>query len=282
MLKEKNDKLMKMKVKKITAPGMLKFWPVYFFLIVLIILPSCNGASNQTAISGIPKITIAAPTGNVPAGNIDVVVNVSNFTLLDKEKNKNKLGEGHIIYYLDVPVPTYYDHPAITLSGTYQADFKTSYTWQNISPGIHTISVQLVNNDNKPLPSPAVDSIKVTVEAPKGNPSIIIQTPKDGTDLPPGVIIIAVKVSNFIINKEDMGSVSRDGEGHLIYYIDEDPPKDQGKLATTKTSIASADLSYLWKTVTEGQHTFSVQLVNNDDTPLKIPVITKVNINVKP
>ncbi|MCL5073972.1 MAG: hypothetical protein M1308_24230 [Actinobacteria bacterium] len=132
------------------------------------------------------------------------------------------------------------------------------------------------------MPVPAVDSEKITVKAPDGNPALIISTPQDGTNLPPGIIIISLKVSNFVISKKDMGSVNRDGEGHLIYYIDEDPPIEQGKPAVTETAIVSADTMHIWKTVTEGRHSFSVQLVNNDDTPLKIPVIAKVDVEVKP
>lgn len=37
----------------------------------------------------------------------------------------------------------------------------------------------------------------------------------------------------------------------------------------------------MWKGVTEDQHTFSAQLVNNDDTPLETPVVIKVKIDVK-
>ncbi len=274
---------MNMKIKKPAFCRLnITFWIIPLFLIILNILPACNGASVQKSNTGGPKINITAPAENAPAGSIDVVVDVSNFTLVDKEGGNNKGGEGHIIYYLDVPVPTYYDHTAITLSGTYNTDFKTSYTWQNVSPGTHTFSVQLVNNNNKPLPVSAVDTVKITIGAPEGNPGITVKAPQDGTKLPPGNIIIAVKISNFIISKEDMGSINRTGEGHVIYYIDEDPPVEQGKPAVTETSVVSVDTSNLWRTVTEGQHSFSVQLVNNDDTPLKIPVTAKVNINVKP
>ena len=249
---------------------------------IMIVLPACNAASVQKSITGGPKINIIAPDENAPAGSVDVIVGVSNFTLVDKGESSNIIGEGHIIYYLDVPVPTYYDHTAITLSGTYNADFKTSYTWQNVSPGTHTFSVQLVNNNNKPLPTPAVDSKKITIGAPEGYPDISIQTPNNSASLPPGNIIISVKISNFIISKEHMGSVNRAGEGHFIYYIDEEPPVEQNKPAVTETSLVSVDTSCLWRTVIEGSHLFSVQLVNNDDTPLEVPMMAKVNLDIKP
>lgn len=94
-------------------------------------------------------------------------------------------------------------------------------------------------------------------------------------------ILVSLSVSDFIISREDIGVVNRIGEGHLIYYIDEAPPVDQGLPATTATSIVSTSTSHMWKGVTEGQHTFSAQLVNNDDTPLETPVVIKVKIDVK-
>ena len=65
--------------------------------------------------------------------------------------------------------------------------------------------------------------------------------------------------------------INRKGEGHLIYYRDEDPPVVPREPAVTDTSVVSSDLKYLWKDVREGKHVLSVQLVNNDDTPLDVP-----------
>jgi hypothetical protein len=216
------------------------------------------------------------------AGDVEVQVEVSDFNIVDKEGEANRQNEGHVIYYLDVPVPTYYDHPAITQGGTYFAKASPSYSWKNVSPGEHTFSVQLVNNDNKPLPAPAVASITINVGAPQGSPGLQIKTPQDGTELPPGIIVVATQVNNFVVNQKSMGPVNHVGEGHLIYYIDEDPLIDQGQPAVTETSIVSTKLNQQWKPVPEGQHTFAVQLVNNNDYPLTPPVTAKVTLNVKP
>lgn len=40
----------------------------------------------------------------------------------------------------------------------------TSYTFTNIQPGTHTISVELVNNDMTPLSSPVYKTITITVQ----------------------------------------------------------------------------------------------------------------------
>lgn len=260
----------------------IRFGFTALLCVVLAVLPSCIIGVRETPPPGAPNVKIAAPSNNVPAGEVEVKVEVSNFNIADREGDTNRWGEGHLIFYVDVPVPTYYDHPAITVGGTYKALANTSYTWKDVTPGEHTFSVQLVNNDNKPLPAPAVDSVTINVTAPRGSPGIQIQTPKDGSDLPPGIIIVSVQVSNFIVSHKDMGPVNRTGEGHLIYYIDEDPPTDRGAPAVTETSIVSTSLGQQWKSIPEGQHTFVVQLVNNDDSPLDLPVTAKVTINVKP
>jgi hypothetical protein len=74
----------------------------------------CSCVQGVSGIQNKPEIKITAPVNNVSAGDVKVMVDVSNFNLVDKEGKQNNIGEGHIIYYLDVPVPTHYDHQAIT------------------------------------------------------------------------------------------------------------------------------------------------------------------------
>ena len=84
------------------------------------------------------------------------------------------------------------------------------------------------------------------------------------------------------MNAGGMGVVNREGEGHVIYYLDEAPPTEPGIPATTDTCIVSAKLRKLWKAVPVGRHVFSAQLVNNDDTPLNPPVFRGVSVKVAP
>jgi hypothetical protein len=250
--------------------------------ILIFTLVSCIIGVAPTPPPGAPNLKITAPKNNVPAGNVTVSVDVSNFNIVNKiGSSNNKFGEGHIIYYLDVAAPTYYDHPAITVGGSYKEEVANSYIWTDVTPGNHTFSVQLVNNNNNPLPAAAVDSVTIKVDPPQGNPTLKIANPQDSSELPPGIVIVTAEVNNFIISHKDMGAVNRAGEGHLIFYIDEDPPTDQGQPAITETSIVSTNLQLLWKPVPLGNHTFSIQLVNNDDTPLNPAVIAKVSVTVK-
>ncbi len=120
----------------------------------------------------------------------------------------------------------------------------------------------------------------VTVGPPKGDPNIMVMTPKDGSQLPPGNIVISVGANNFIISSSDMGAFNRKGEGHFIYYLDEEPPIDKGVPATTDTSMVSTETQYMWKNIGVGKHTLSVQLVNNNDTPLDKPIVMTVSVDV--
>jgi glucose dehydrogenase len=105
-----------------------------------------------------PRITITAPQNGkiLRAGSVTITVNVSNFNLVDKLGSANVAGQGHIHYFMDVQPPTTAGQPAVTGPGTYAATAATSYTWTNVTPGIHTFYVELINNDHTPLSSPVI------------------------------------------------------------------------------------------------------------------------------
>ncbi len=128
----------------------------------------------QTYVSfvvGAPGIKISSPgiAATLPAGNITIQTTIHDFISTENMNKSNLQGEGHIVYYMDVDPVFDTDKPALTANGTYVNTGATSYTWQNVQPGVHTFSVQLVNNDSTSLSSPpsafpAVDKIKVIVQ----------------------------------------------------------------------------------------------------------------------
>ncbi len=129
-------------------------------------------------------------------------------------------------------------------------------------------------------PTPAVStSIPVISPTPLsasagGAPVILITAPLNVSTVPAGDVTLSDIVSNFnLVDKIGQASVS--GEGHIIYYMDVTPPTIQYQSATTAagTYAESTATSYTWHNVRAGFHYFSVQLVNNDSTPL-IPAIT--------
>jgi hypothetical protein len=99
----------------------------------------------------------------VGTNNVSVFVQVSGFNLVNRIGGANVPGEGHIIYYLDVQPPTAPGQPAITTSGTYAASDAIFYVWTGVVEGVHTFSVELVNNDNTPLDPPVVSNSTVSL-----------------------------------------------------------------------------------------------------------------------
>jgi photosystem II stability/assembly factor-like uncharacterized protein len=231
---------------------------------------------------GPPKIVITEPKGgaSMPAGDITVSVQVANFNLVDKLGEANAPREGHIHYFLDVEAPTAAGKPATPSPGTFAATPETSYTWQNVGPGAHILSVELVNNDHTPLEPPVVASVMVNVKAAAPTLSIIV--PKDGAVLSGGDVTVSVNVNNFkLVDK--LGQANLPGEGHIHYFLDVTPPTVPDKPAATAagTFVATAATSHTWSNLAPGNHSLSVELVNNDHTPLSPPVVATVNINVK-
>ncbi len=111
------------------------------------------------------NVTILSPEegASIAAGNVTVEVNLTNFTLVEPTGQPNAPGEGHLHYYLDAVVPTNASAPAIPETGGYVISTNTSYTWENVTPGEHNFSVQVVHNDHTPLIPLVYDTVNVTV-----------------------------------------------------------------------------------------------------------------------
>ena len=113
-------------------------------------------------------------------------------------------------------------------------------------------------------------------------PAVTIESPEDGTSLPEGNVNISVDVSNFeLVDK--MGQPNEEGEGHIYYYMDVDPPTTPGDTAATDrgSHFATSDTSYTWTDVPQGTHTFAVQLVNNDHTVLDPAATDTIEVSVE-
>lgn len=227
-----------------------------------------------------PNVTMMPLNGeSLEAGDITVSAMALNFNLVDKLNSPNIPGEGHLHYFMDVDAPTTPDQLAIPASGAYFATANTSYTFRGVTPGTHTFSVELVNNDHTPLVPAVVAKVTVNITAP--TPKVVIILPQNRSTVPPGDVTITVQVSNFnLVDK--IGQAIAAGEGHLIFYMDVVPPTDQGQSATTTagTYAITFATAFTWHNVAAGTHTFFVQLVNNDNTPLSAPVIVQLVILV--
>jgi len=128
------------------------------------VTPTTTGNVTPTPTAE-ANVTITSPEegASVAAGNVTVSVNLTDFTLVEPTGQPNAPGEGHLHYYLDAVVPTNASAPAIPETGGYVVSTNTSYTWENVTPGAHNLSVQVVNNDHTPIIPLVFDTVNVTV-----------------------------------------------------------------------------------------------------------------------
>jgi hypothetical protein len=109
-------------------------------------------------------------------------------------------------------------------------------------------------------------------------PSVAIVLPSGGS-VSAGDITVEVRVSGFTIS-DRLVKPNVAGEGHLHYFYDFEPPTAPGVPAVAPEGryAATISTSYTWKDVPSGTHSFSVELVNNDNTPLQPPVLASITI----
>jgi hypothetical protein len=110
-----------------------------------------------------PSITIMTPKAGstVHGRTVRVSALVKGFNALHEQFRPPVAREGHVHLYLDVKtLPTTHTYPSPV---PYRSISGTSYIWTGVSPGRHTVAVQLVGNDHVPLRPPAKDRVTVTV-----------------------------------------------------------------------------------------------------------------------
>jgi len=131
-------------------------------------VPTAMETAPVVASSGAPALTIISPQNGatVPAGNVIVTAQISNFNVVDKQSKTSVPGEGHLHFYMDVnPIPTDAGKPArpADKNAAWAHVSGTTYTFMNGPAGMHAFSVELANNDHTPVQPPVVQSVMVTV-----------------------------------------------------------------------------------------------------------------------
>jgi hypothetical protein len=147
-------------------------YTVLLLLATCVILAGCTGSQNQAAMptpepagQATPGLAITAPADGavLPAGNITVSVRVTGFRLVPSYGQAYVAGEGHLHYYMDLPVPLTGERALVTPPGHFIPTTATSYTFEAVPAGTHNFSVELANNDHSPFPSPIFSTVTVTV-----------------------------------------------------------------------------------------------------------------------
>ncbi len=125
-------------------------------------------------------------------------------------------------------------------------------------------------------------SCRTTEPLAPEEPGVVLLSPSDGATLESGNVQVRVYLQNFSM-AADTKQANKAKEGHVIYYLDVSAPLKAVTPATTApgTFVASTETSYTWRNVPPGEHVFTVQLVNNDNTPLLPPVTVRAKVNVK-
>ena len=116
---------------------------------------------------------------------------------------------------------------------------------------------------------------------PTAEANVTITSPEEGASVAAGNVTVSVNLTNFTL-VEPTGQPNAPGEGHLHYYLDAVVPTNASAPAIPETGgyVISTNTSYTWENVTAGAHNFSVQVVNNDHTPLIPLVFDMVNVTV--
>jgi len=118
----------------------------------------------------------------------------------------------------------------------------------------------------------------------EAGPGVSFASPEDGDTVDGPDVTLEVDVDDFdVVDK--LGQPAVEGEGHIHYYMDvDDVPTEAGRAAVTgdeRTYHATADTTHTFEDVEPGEHTFAVQLVNNDHTPLEPPVVEEITVTVE-
>jgi hypothetical protein len=150
--------------------------------------------------------------------------------------------------------------------------------------GTGCVSTPSFSRKELPLQSPTPGSISITTLQLTGysasNPaSVYITYPDFDGGVHAGNVTVTAEVRNFsLVN--GAGRPVTPGEGHIICFKDVPPRTVPGIPAKTQpgTFQISYQTSCTWNNVTQDTHTFSVELVNNDDTPLVPAVIDAVDV----
>ncbi|MCZ7571463.1 MAG: DUF4399 domain-containing protein [Ardenticatenaceae bacterium] len=124
-----------------------------FTLLALLVL----GPVVPVAAQG-PQLILVAPKNGELINGTDVAVNfeTSGIKLVPstvplaeagKRPEANRPGEGHVHFMFDLQPLVVWEHPE-------------PYTFSNVPPGEHQLTVELVNNDHSPLSPPVVQVVQ--------------------------------------------------------------------------------------------------------------------------
>jgi len=239
---------------------------------------------------GKPSLAVLSPSNGdtVTSTDIPVSVQVSNFTLSTPHVGlPDKDGEGHIHVMLDGMnmgvLFNFYTTPQFTLPG------------EGMKPGQHTLTFDLASNTHMDMED-TVTSVTINYQpltakaAPQANPSagtpeVSIVWPPNGATVGP-VFTLQVNKKNFTPSLELEGKPNLAGFGHYHVFVDMDMSgmgmeggmmSMAGMIGMPGSDTIPVDLS-AWS---NGQHSITVEPVQDDHTPIQGAMPGMITINLQ-
>ena len=225
-----------------------------------------------------PSLTVLSPADGdtVTSTDIPVTVQVSNFTLSAADVGRpDQAGEGHIHVMLDGMnmgvLFNFYTSPSFVLPG------------QGITPGPHTLTFDLASNTHEDMEDTVTNlTIQYQPPTPKpapepgptaGAPEVSIVWPPSGATVGP-VFTLQVTRQNFVPSLELEGKPNLAGYGHYHVFVDMDmssmnQPGGMMSMAGMIGMPGSDSIPVDLRAWPDGQHTLTVEPVQDDHTPIQ-------------
>jgi hypothetical protein len=230
---------------------------------------------------GKPSIAVLSPKAGetVTSTDIPVSVQVSNFSLSAADVGlPDKDGEGHIHVMLDGMnmgvLFNFYTTPTFTLPG------------QGMKPGQHTLTFDLATNTHEDMED-TVTNVTINYQplaaqpAPQPRssgvvPEVTVVWPPNGATVGP-LFTLQVSKNNFTPSLELEGKPNLAGYGHYHVFVDM-PMMDMGggqgdmgmmSMAGMIGMPGSDNIPVDLRAWPNGQHTITVEPVQNDHTPIQ-------------
>ena len=227
-------------------------------LVLAIAFVGTTMASSDAQAAGVPTIRIVSPADNAVIGNgspITIVFNTTNLNLTDPGTGGGDPNAGHVEVFVDGTLFELTSDTTLVLP---------------LGSGTHGIRLRLVADNGTGFTPDVSASVTVTsTTGPAiGVPAITITYPRNGQQRGPDTAV-SFQLANFSLVPPG-GPPNVPNEGHIEVYLD-------GTLYQELSVYEPAHFSDL----SEGDHTATLQLVDNAHNPLTPDVSASVDFHVR-
>ena len=137
-----------------------------------------------------------------------------------------------------------------------------------LRPGVHNLEVELLDAETQsPLDPPVTDSISIDLLA--SEPTVEIVAPEEGSFVSPAGFAVRLDIRGFSLDGGAVGLTNQPGTGHAHLLVND----------VIVAEVASREL--ITPALAEGEATLSVELVENDHSPLPMPATDSVAVSIR-